>query len=167
VAGALAQAGQHEQAARVAARAEKLARSIISQDLQALEDALPAVAGAGALAQAGQHEQAARAAARAETLARSLTSPDQQAMALAAVAGALAQAGQAGQAARVAVSACAAGRGWMKVLGLVLSLEPSAIAVVADLCPDVPRNAEQGTGPPRTLRRGLARLVPILAKYRK
>ena len=55
VARALAQAGQHEQAAVVAAQAESVARSITDPDRQA--SALTAVA--QALAQAGQHEQAA------------------------------------------------------------------------------------------------------------
>ena len=58
VAGALAEAGQHEQA-------ETVARSITDPDGQA--QALAAVA--GALAEAGQHEQAA-------TVARSITNPD-------------------------------------------------------------------------------------------
>ena len=57
---ALAQAGQHEQAAVVAAQAESVARSITDPDRQA--SALTAVV--RALAQAGQHEQAAVVAAR-------------------------------------------------------------------------------------------------------
>ena len=55
VAGALAEVGQHEQAATVAARATAMARSITNPDRQA--EALAAVA--GVLAEAGQHEQAA------------------------------------------------------------------------------------------------------------
>ena len=97
---------------------------------------------AGALAQAGQVGQAAQA----ETAARSIASPDRQAEALAAAARALAQAGQVGQAVHAAVLACAVGR-WTMLLGPVLSLKPSAIVVVADLCADVPRNAEQETDP--------------------
>ena len=65
VAGALAEAGQHEQAAAMASQAETVARSITDPDEQA--QALAAVA--GALAEAGQHEQAA-------TVARSITDPD-------------------------------------------------------------------------------------------
>ena len=64
VAGALAKAGQHEQAAAMASQAATVARSITSPDWQA--QALAAVA--GALAEAGQHEQAA-------TVARSITDP--------------------------------------------------------------------------------------------
>ena len=93
VAGALTEAGQHEQAAAVAAQAETVARSITNPDQQV--QALAAVA--GALAGAGQHEQAA-------AVARSITNPIQQARALAAVAGALAGAGQHEQAAAVARS---------------------------------------------------------------
>jgi tetratricopeptide (TPR) repeat protein len=100
VAGALAQAGQHEQAAAVAARAETVARSIIAPGQQA--KALVAVA--EALARASQREQAAAVAARAETVARSITAPDRQAQALVDVAGALARAGQHEQAAAVARS---------------------------------------------------------------
>ena len=55
VAGALAEAGQHEQAAAMASQADTVARSITDPDRQAR--ALTAVA--GALAEAGQHEQAA------------------------------------------------------------------------------------------------------------
>jgi hypothetical protein len=65
VAGALAEAGQHEQAAAMASQAETMARSIT--DLYERAQALTAVA--AALAQAGQHEQA-------ETVARSITDPD-------------------------------------------------------------------------------------------
>ena len=132
VAGALAEAGQHEQA-------ETVARSITDPDRQA--QALAAVA--GALAGAGQHEQAARWHPRprpwpapsptrtgrrrrwrrwpgrwprpaqheqAETVARSITDPDRQAQALAAVAGALAEAGQHEQAAAMASQAATVAR---------------------------------------------------------
>ena len=99
VAEAMADAGQHEQAASVAAQAETVARSITDPDHRA--EALVAVA--GALARAGQHEQA-----------------------LAAVAEAMAARGDYTQACLVASEACAVGR-WTMVLGLVLSLEPLAI----------------------------------------
>jgi hypothetical protein len=49
-----------------------------------------------------------------------------------AVAGALAARGDAIQARHVASAACAVGR-WMAVLGLVLSLEPLTVKVLADL----------------------------------
>ena len=98
VAQALAEAGQHEQAARVADQAETIARSLTSPHEQA--DALAQVA--QTLAEAGLHEQAARVADQAETIARSLTSPHQQADALAQVAQTLAEAGLHEQAARVA-----------------------------------------------------------------
>ena len=84
---------------------------------------------AEALAGAGQHEQAAAAAARAETVARSITGPDRQAQALVAVAEALAATGNRRQARHVASAACAVGR-WTTVLGVVLSLEPSAARAV-------------------------------------
>ncbi len=89
VARALAGAGQHEQAARVARQAEAVARSITDPDPHA--GALAQVA--GALAGAGQHEQA-------EAVARSITSPDRQAGALARVARALAGAGHAAETGR-------------------------------------------------------------------
>ncbi len=93
VAGALAEAGQHEQAAAMASQAATVARSITNLGLQAR-----ALAGvAGALAGAGQREQAA-------TVACSITDPGLQARALAAVAGALAEAGQHEQAETVARS---------------------------------------------------------------
>ncbi|MGH3220780.1 MAG: hypothetical protein ACRDPY_19135 [Streptosporangiaceae bacterium] len=101
VAGALAQVGQHEQAATVAARAESMARSVTDPGRQAR--ALAAVA--GALAQAGQHEQAATVAARAGTVAHSVTDAQWPPEGLMAVAGALAQAGQHEQAATVAARA--------------------------------------------------------------
>jgi hypothetical protein len=78
-----------------------------------------------ALAEADQHEQAA-------TVARSITDPGGHAQALAAVAGALAARGDTRQAHRVASAACAVGQ-WTTVLELVLSLEPSALRVFADL----------------------------------
>jgi hypothetical protein len=105
----------------VAARAETVARAITDPDRQA--QALAAVA--GRLAQAGQHEHAA-------TVARSITDPDRQAQALAAAAEALAARGDTRQARHMASAACAVGR-WTTVLGLVLSLEPSALRVLTDL----------------------------------
>ena len=80
---------------------------------------------AGALAKAGQHEQA-------ETIARSITDPHRQAQALAAVAKALVAWGDRRQARLVASAACAIGY-WTIVLEVVLSLEPSALRVLADL----------------------------------
>jgi lipopolysaccharide biosynthesis regulator YciM len=120
VARALAQAGQHEQAAQLADRAETAARSITDPDRQA--QALAAVA--RVLAQAGQHEQGVEVAC-------SITDPDGQARALVEVAEALVARETTGQARRVASAACAAGR-WTTVLGLVLSLEPSAVRALTD-----------------------------------
>ena len=74
------------------------------------------------LAQAGQHQQA-------EALARSITNPDRQTQALTAMAKALVARGETRQAHHVASAACAVGQ-WTKVLGLVLSLEPSAVRVL-------------------------------------
>ena len=93
VAGALARAGQHQQA-------ETLARSITDPAWRA--ETLAEMA--GALARAGQHQQAAAVAAQAETLARSITRPYWQVQALAQVAGALARAGQHQQAEAAACS---------------------------------------------------------------
>jgi tetratricopeptide (TPR) repeat protein len=118
---ALAEAGQHE-------RAETVARSITDPDEQA--QALTAVA--GALAQAGQHQQAAAMASQAATVARSSTAPGWQAQALVAVAKALVAKGDTRQAHHVASAACAVGQ-WTTVLELVLSLEPRALAELADL----------------------------------
>jgi hypothetical protein len=87
VAGALAQAGQHEQA-------ETVARSITHPYEQGR--ALAAVA--GPLAQAGQHEQA-------ETMARSITHPEEQARALTAVARVVAARGDTRQAHDMALAA--------------------------------------------------------------
>ena len=112
-----------------------MARSITDPDRQA--EALAAVAVA---AGPGRPARPGRAAGPLHH------HPDRQAEALAAVAVALAQAGLVGQAAHAAVLACAVGR-WTMLLGPVLSLQPSAIVVVADLCADVPRNAEQETDP--------------------
>jgi hypothetical protein len=99
VARALAEAGQHEQAASMASHAETVTRAITGG--YAPVQALAVVAVARALAEAGQHEQA-------ETIARSITRPDKQARALAevavAVAGTLAKAGQHEQAETVARS---------------------------------------------------------------
>ena len=91
--GAMAEVGQHEQAAAMAAQAETLARSTIHPDWQPY--ALTKLA--GAMAEASQHEQA-------ETVARSITDPHWQARVLAAVAGALAGAGQHEQAKAIARS---------------------------------------------------------------
>ena len=63
--------------------------------------------------------------------ARSITDPHRRAEALAAVAKALAARGDTRQARHVASAACAVGR-WTMVLGLVLSLETSAIRVLTD-----------------------------------
>ena len=71
-------------------------------------------------------------AAPAETVARSITTPDRQAQTLLAVASALAARRDTRQARHVASVACAFGR-WTTVLGLVLSLEPSAVSVLTDL----------------------------------
>ena len=120
MAGALARAGQHEQATEVADQAETAARSITDPDWQA--KALTAVA--RALAQAGQHQQAA-------DVARSITDADGQARALVEVAETLVAREATGQARRVASAACAAGR-WTTVLGLVLSLEPSAVRALTE-----------------------------------
>jgi predicted metal-dependent hydrolase len=79
---------------------------------------------AGALAEAGQHEQA-------ETIARSITAPGERAQALAEVAKALVARGDTRNARHVASVACAVER-WTTVLGLVLSLEPSALRVLTD-----------------------------------
>ena len=108
VTSALAEAGQHEQATA-------LARSITDPGLQVRALAAVAVL----CARAGQHEQAT-------AIARSITNPDQQAQALAAVTSALAARGDTRQARQVASAACAVGR-WTTVLGLVLSLEQSAV----------------------------------------
>ena len=121
----MAAAGQREQAAAAAARAETAARSIAGPGWQGRV----LVAVAGALAGTGQREQAAAAAARAETAARSITDPDRQAQALAAVAEALAATGNRRLARHVASAACAVGW-WTTVLGVVLSLEPSAVRAV-------------------------------------
>jgi hypothetical protein len=60
------------------------------------------------------------------------TDPDRQVQALTAVAGALAARGDTREARHVASAACVVGR-WTAVLGLVLSLEPSAVRELADL----------------------------------
>ncbi len=103
-----------------AAQAAAAARSITNPDQQGWT--LAAVA--GALARVGQHEQAA-------AMARSITNPDGLARALAAVAEALAVRGDMRQACHVASAACVIGR-WTTTLGLVLSLEPSAVGVLTD-----------------------------------
>jgi hypothetical protein len=114
VAGVLVRAGQYE-------RAVTVARSITDPDKQAR---VPAAV-AEMLARAGQHEQA-------EAVARSITNPNEQVDALAEVAKALAAGGDSRQAHCVASAACVIGQ-WTKVLGLVLSLEPSAVRVLTDL----------------------------------
>ena len=93
VSGAVARAGQHEQAAAIAAQAEAVARSITHPYPQ--KEALAQVA--NALAQAGQDQ-------KAEAVARSITAPGSRAIALAQVAEALAQAGQDQRAEAVARS---------------------------------------------------------------
>ena len=100
-------------------RAEALAASITDP----YERARALVAVAGALAEAGQYE-------RAETVAYFITDPGGQARA--AVAAALAARGDIRQAHHLASAACAVGQ-WTTVLELVLSLEPSAVAVLTDL----------------------------------
>jgi hypothetical protein len=115
VAGALAQAGQHD-------RAEQTARSITDPDQQA--QTLAKVA--GALAEAGQHD-------RAEQTARSITDPDRQAQALADVARTLAQAGDAQVACRVTAAACVAGSRWTVAVESALRAQPSVCATVTDL----------------------------------
>jgi hypothetical protein len=77
------------------------------------------------LVEAGQHEQA-------ETMARSITDPGKQADALAEVGRALVARGDTRRAYHVASAACAVGR-WTKVLGLVLSLESSAVRVLTEV----------------------------------
>ena len=114
MAGARAKVGQHKQA-------ETIARSITDP----LGRARVLAAVAGALAEAGQLEQA-------ETIARSITDPRRQAQALAAVAKALMAWGDKRQARLVASAACAI-EYWTTVLEVVLSLEPSALRVLADL----------------------------------
>ena len=111
MAGALAGAGQHQQA-------EAMARSITDPHSQA--QALAQVA--EALAGAGQHQQA-------ETVARSITNPDWQAQALAQVAEALARAGNSRDACRVAAATCSVGR-WTTAAKPVLLLDPSAFATL-------------------------------------
>ena len=91
VAGALAEAGQHEQAVTVTAEAETVARSITDPDQRA--QTLAAVA--EALAEAGEHEEAA-------SMARSIIDPDLRARA--PVAEALAEAGEHEEAATAARS---------------------------------------------------------------
>jgi hypothetical protein len=159
VAGELAQAGQHEQAATVAAEAEIVARSITDQEDKARARAQALEAVVGALAQAGQYEQAVTVARsitdphlymqaealaavagalaqagrheQAVTVARSITDPYYQSHALVAVAEALAARGDTRQARHVASAACAVGR-WTTVVGLVFSLEPSAVRVLTE-----------------------------------
>jgi hypothetical protein len=98
-----------------------VARSITYPDQQAR--ALAEVA--GVLAEAGQYQQA-------ETVARSITNPEEQADALADVVKALVASGDTRHAGHVASAACAVGH-WTTVLGLVLSLEPSAVRMLTDL----------------------------------
>ena len=105
----------------MASRAEAVARSLT--DPYAQTRALAAMA--EALAQAGQHQQA-------EAVTRSITNPDRQTQALTAMAKALVARGDTRQAHHVASAACAVGQ-WTKVLGLVMSLQPSPIRVLTDL----------------------------------
>ena len=94
VAGALAGAGQYQQAAVLAGQAEAAARAITDpgSQVQALAQVAEVLAGAG------QYQQAAALAGQAEAAARAITDPDSQANALARVAEALAGAGQYQQA---------------------------------------------------------------------
>jgi tetratricopeptide (TPR) repeat protein len=103
---ALAEAGQHEQAATTAEQALTAARLINRPRRRAsvLADA------ARALAQAGQQERAGTTAEQALTAARTLAEPVEQASALAGVAQALAQAGQPDRAAAVAEQALTTAR---------------------------------------------------------
>ena len=91
VAGVLAEAGQHEEAARIAGQAEAALRSIAGLDRRT--EAMVGVA--EVLARAGQYQQA-------EAVARSITSPHRQSIALARIAGTLAGAGRHEQAMVVA-----------------------------------------------------------------
>jgi hypothetical protein len=111
-AGAMARAGQYQQA-------QDVARSITGSMSQA--DALALVA--EALAGAGQYQQA-------EAIARSITGLDSQASALAGVAEALAQAGQDRPAARVAAATCTVGQ-WTTAVRPVLLLAPTAYTMLA------------------------------------
>ena len=65
-------------------------------------------------------------------MARSITNPGDQAYALAEVTRALVARGDTRQAHHAASAACAVGQ-WTTVLELVLSLEPRALAELADL----------------------------------
>jgi tetratricopeptide (TPR) repeat protein len=98
VAKVVAEAGDLERAAGLAADAEQIARSITEPADQA--KALAVVA--GAVAEAGDHEWAAGLAADAEEVARTTPVPWQQGLALAEVAEVVAEAGDHERAARLA-----------------------------------------------------------------
>jgi hypothetical protein len=110
--GALAAAGQHQQAC-------DLAQSISDPDWQAAAQATIA----GALAAAGRRRQA-------RDLTQSITHPIGRADALALTAEALARTRHP-RAARVAAAACAAAP-WTAAAAAVLTLEPAASAVLPD-----------------------------------
>ena len=65
-------------------------------------------------------------------MARSITDPGWKVDALAEVGGVLVARGDTKRAQHLASAACAVGR-WIKVLGLVLSLEPSAARVLTEV----------------------------------
>ncbi|MFJ4536590.1 tetratricopeptide repeat protein [Streptomyces tibetensis] len=98
VAKAVAEAGDHDRAAGLAADVEQIARSITEPDDQA--KALAMVA--GAVTEAGDHEWAAGLAADAEQVARTTLVPWRQGLALAEVAEVVAEAGDHERAARLA-----------------------------------------------------------------
>jgi len=160
VATALARAGHHQDAAEVAASAERIARSIAdaTERADALGGIAVALAEAGdheqaadvartidddpysqgmalagiatALARAGRQQEAAEVADSAERIAHSITDPDQQSRTLVGVATALAQTGDANSAWRVAAATCAAGQ-WTTAVRPVLLLAPSAFTTLA------------------------------------
>ncbi|XVQ11365.1 tetratricopeptide repeat protein [Spirillospora sp. CA-255316] len=90
VAGAVAEAGEHQRAHEVLDRAEAIARTIADPNEQA--QALAAVA--EAVTKAGEHHRAHEVLDRAEAIARTIADPNEQAEALAAVAGAVTKAGE-------------------------------------------------------------------------
>ena len=164
VAEALASAGQHNEAVKVADQAEAAARSITDRIMQAdaLAQAAEALASAGqheraeavarsiadsywqasalaevaqALAKAGQHEEAVKVADQAEAVARSITDPGLQASPLVQTAEALAEAGNTHSARRLAAVICTVGE-WTTCATPVLLLDPLAFAVLARVLDD-------------------------------
>jgi hypothetical protein len=121
VAGALAGAGQDQQATVLAVQAESTARTITDPDSQA--SALAQVV--RALAKAGQYQ-------RAEATARAITNPNWQAHALAQVAEALARTEDTAFASRVTAAVCVVGR-WTTAARPGLTLDPSAFATMERL----------------------------------